>query len=511
MFASRGRTGDLASCSRRSEKPLPHIMGERYPAAMGDKDLPPRLPRLKIGLLSEIWHFWMTPVMRLRGRVTAATLPELPPEDSAPELLQRFEVLWAERHQSGKAPTGNGRALNDTCSRLLYPRFQLSGLWNVLDATANFAQPFIVAALVKNLRLALPGTLGFDYGLVVLLCLTTFVSAASIQQVLWNGGRVGLRAKIALSAAVYSKSLSLGNAALLTTSAGQATNLVAIDVQRLEMAYSFFHLLWLAPSNVIILGLILGVHVVGVACLPALAFLVILFAMQKVVGGKIARLRSTIAKRTDMRVKCMHDVLSGSEALKANTSEEGAQGQCCPKARAATPQLSAAQPSEGVPATPIHDHPSVMGRACVCAPAPCSARKACYFASCTGRADYLEVACPAIVPRSFHLLRSRRGNVPGADNACSHPCQSPRGKASDRAGVRGPRFHQRACQGSMPVCRLLMPWSPPHSAPDSSVTCTGRTASVTVRADFQHLPSSGQGVRRVSHRLPTDRALLDFA
>ena len=93
-----------------------------YPAAVDDESLPPRLPRLKIGLLSEIWHFWMTPVMNLKGRVTEANLPQLPVEDSAPELLQRFEALWAERHQSGKAPNGTGRALNATCSRLLYPR-----------------------------------------------------------------------------------------------------------------------------------------------------------------------------------------------------------------------------------------------------------------------------------------------------------------------------------------------------------------------------------------------------
>ena len=100
--------------------------------------MPPQLPRLKIGLLSEIWHFWMTPVMRLKGRVTADTLPQLPPEDSAPELLERFEVLWAKRHQI-KAPTGDGRALGVTCSKLLYPRFQFSGLWNVADAVANFS------------------------------------------------------------------------------------------------------------------------------------------------------------------------------------------------------------------------------------------------------------------------------------------------------------------------------------------------------------------------------------
>ena len=53
-----------------------------------------------------------------------------------------------------------------------------------------------------------------------------------------------MRAKLALSSAVYAKTLSLGNAALLSTSAGSATNLVGIDVFRLEMGFTLFHMLW---------------------------------------------------------------------------------------------------------------------------------------------------------------------------------------------------------------------------------------------------------------------------
>ena len=43
--------------------------------------------------------------------------------------------------------------------------------------------------------------------------------------------------------------------------------------------------------------------------------------MQRVVGSKIARFRTRIAAQTDARVKLMHDILSGSEALKVNVWE----------------------------------------------------------------------------------------------------------------------------------------------------------------------------------------------
>ena len=44
-----------------------------------------------------------------------------------------------------------------------------------------------------------------------------------------------MRAKIALSAALYHKLLRLDNSALLDASAGQMTNLISVDVARLEM------------------------------------------------------------------------------------------------------------------------------------------------------------------------------------------------------------------------------------------------------------------------------------
>ena len=69
---------------------------------------------------------------------------------------------------------------------------------------------------------------------------------------------------------------------------------------------------------VVLLGLVLGLYVAGVATLPGLAFLVAIFHLQRRVGGKIAALRSRIVAQTDRRVQLMHDVLAGSETLKVN-------------------------------------------------------------------------------------------------------------------------------------------------------------------------------------------------
>jgi len=276
-------------------------------------DLEERQDRLRIGLLSELWHFWMSPIMRKKGNLQSSALPRLPLADSADSLIGHFWLLWADKVALAN---GNGRTLRRVVIRLLLPRFALIGLWQVLDAFCNFLQPIIIAAIVRDLRLGSFDNLGWDFALAVLLAVATMGGAAAIQQVLWGGARIGMRAKIALSAAVYSKTLHLSNAALLSTSAGAATNLVAIDVQRLEQSFTFFHTLWYTPLCVIILGVVLGVFVTGVATIPGLVFLVTLFFTQRAVGFKIAGMRAQIVSLTDKRVKMMHDVLAGSETLK---------------------------------------------------------------------------------------------------------------------------------------------------------------------------------------------------
>jgi hypothetical protein len=168
--------------------------------------------RLRISVISELYHTWMNPVMRAEGYLDASSLPLLPPEDSAAELLGRFRRLW-----TGSLATGDGRTVRRVVVRLLLPRFGLIGLWNVLDACCNFAQPIIIATLVRDLRLGSADRLGWGFALVGLLTLTSLGGAVSIQQVLWGGARMGMRAKLALSSAVYAKTLSLGNAALLST------------------------------------------------------------------------------------------------------------------------------------------------------------------------------------------------------------------------------------------------------------------------------------------------------
>lgn len=53
--------------------------------------------------------------------------------------------------------------------------------------------------------------------------------------------------RIALSAAIYRKSLRMTKMAITQTSAGNVVNLLSNDVSRLDYGFIFFHYIWILP------------------------------------------------------------------------------------------------------------------------------------------------------------------------------------------------------------------------------------------------------------------------
>lgn len=119
------------------------------PSARGD--------RLRIGMLSELYHFYMNPIMRLRGKgLEISNLPALPPEDSAAELLARFRPMW---HRRRSRATGSGKALRRVVLALLSPRVAVIGVWQLVHrdgGRAHLATASAIAASHAALRRALP-------------------------------------------------------------------------------------------------------------------------------------------------------------------------------------------------------------------------------------------------------------------------------------------------------------------------------------------------------------------
>ncbi|KAL1515936.1 hypothetical protein AB1Y20_002550 [Prymnesium parvum] len=280
-------------------------------------------PRLHISFLSQITHTWLTPIMQ-KGyvdKITLEALPQLPLEDDATHLLADIQQRWG---QSKPHARGDGIAARKATDSLLASQLHLVALFQLMSIGTETALPLIVELIVRDLRLGVDDAeLPRVFGYLAVLVLLSSISTITLQQVFWLGSRLGMRAKIALSAAVYSKALKLSSAALLTTSASQATNLVAIDVSRLEMWYTFFHFVWGVPFMLLVCGTLIAFEV-GLSTLPGLALLLLVYWLQRRGSKVIGRLRRRQVVQTDRRVKTVKDLLTGIEGLKLNGWEVAA-------------------------------------------------------------------------------------------------------------------------------------------------------------------------------------------
>ena len=147
-FACLHRTAALTRGAAAPSSTLAPAAGETTAVELSGLPDPPKMPRTSA----------CTRDFRLNEaaavQLLCAALPQLPPEDSAPQLLERFNKLWAERKADA---TGDGAVLRKTILRLVTPRFQLIALWQLLDSASNFMQPLIVSAVVRDLRIGSAG------------------------------------------------------------------------------------------------------------------------------------------------------------------------------------------------------------------------------------------------------------------------------------------------------------------------------------------------------------------
>lgn len=274
-------------------------------------------PRLRIGFFSELYHTYLTRLIYARpDALSMATLPRLPEEDDAEVLRVRFERLFEIWRASA---TGSGQATRRAALALLWPRFQFISFWLIVSLASDGAMPFLIFEVVHQLRTG-TGSVGTQLGIIFSLGALTAVNTGSLQQVLWNGSRCGMRAKIALSAAVYRKMLRIDlGAAASAWSSAEISNVVALDIQRLELAATFGHFVWSTPLALVMCSVLAAVSI-GVSASAGILFLVALFALQRSLGWRIARLRKRVVVATDARVKLMQDVLLGSSVLKVNST-----------------------------------------------------------------------------------------------------------------------------------------------------------------------------------------------
>ncbi|CAM0145157.1 unnamed protein product [Urochloa decumbens] len=271
------------------------------------------------GFLSVLTFSWMAPLLAVGNAKTLVLddVPGLDPGDSVPGLLPQFKANL-------DALTGNG----DGSGRKVVTAFKLTRalvrtVWRLVAVTAFYALvynvatyvgPYLIDSLVQYLsgeeRYASQGQ-----RLVLVFVATKVIECVSQRHWFFRLQQAGIRARSALVAAVYEKSLALSSQSRRSSTSGEMVNIVSVDADRVGTFAWFMHDLWLVPLQVGMAMFVLY-STLGLASLAAMGATVAIMLANVAPGEMQERFQEKLMGIKDVRMKATSEILRNMRILK---------------------------------------------------------------------------------------------------------------------------------------------------------------------------------------------------
>ena len=109
--------------------------------------------------------------------------------------------------------------------------------------------------------------------------------------------------------------MKLSNKAVGESTVGQMVNLLSNDVSRFESFTQNLHYLWLAPLQFSLI-VYLSWKSIGNATFVGGSLLLLFVPFQSWIGKKFSQLRSKTARKTDIRIRIMNEIIKGIKVIK---------------------------------------------------------------------------------------------------------------------------------------------------------------------------------------------------
>ncbi|XP_049530637.1 ATP-binding cassette subfamily C member 4 [Anopheles darlingi] len=279
-------------------------------------------PVQSASFLSKRTFWWLRDTFRngQRKEITEESLYATLPEHSSHGLAETFERLWAEE----ETQRGPERA---SFGRVYWRAFGVETLvWGLLFSafeTANrVAQPLLLGELVSYFtpkQTEISERDAYLYAAGVIAC--SLLSVISFHPFIFYIFQLGMKFRVGASCLIYNKVLKLSKSSTAGDGLnGKIINLLSNDVGKFDIALCFVHDLWKGPMEAILLGYFIY-RQIGYSGLLGMAFLLSFIPLQAWVGKRTATYRLKAAKRTDLRVRLMNEIIQGIQVIKMYTWE----------------------------------------------------------------------------------------------------------------------------------------------------------------------------------------------
>jgi ATP-binding cassette subfamily C (CFTR/MRP) protein 4 len=145
-------------------------------------------------------------------------------------------------------------------------------------SATRIAQPLLLKQIVLNINDSnLPSYEGYLYAIG--LGLSIFFQAIIHHLLYFRTERIGTQVRIALSAIIYKRLLSLPTRSIMKTTTVQIINLISNDIRKFEELSKPFHLTWVTPMEALIIFALIW-NQIGIPTLFGYGVLLLLIPLQ---------------------------------------------------------------------------------------------------------------------------------------------------------------------------------------------------------------------------------------
>ncbi|GMR45582.1 hypothetical protein PMAYCL1PPCAC_15777, partial [Pristionchus mayeri] len=271
-----------------------------------------------------IWWFTTIQIRGARKDLEMGDLFELNNGSSSEYLGALFEKYWIPAMQAYQQNLQEAEKRGDmklpSEPSLIYALFRM---FKYEFITASFlkvsSNQFLTQLITFISTPDAPFWLGLSYALLMF-----FVS--EFRSMILNAYfnimmRMGLKIQMALTTAVYRKTLRLSSTARRQKTIGEIINLMAIDVEIFQLVTPQIQQLWSCPYQ-ITFALVYLIFTLGYSASPGVLIMIVFVPINIFSSVFIKRWQINAMKMKDQRVKMVNEVLSGIKVIKLYAWEE---------------------------------------------------------------------------------------------------------------------------------------------------------------------------------------------
>ncbi|XP_026808487.1 probable multidrug resistance-associated protein lethal(2)03659 isoform X2 [Rhopalosiphum maidis] len=242
-------------------------------------------------------------------------------EDSSALLGNKLEKLWEDELLNSKKEKKTPSFLR-TLIKMFGTKFICTGIVLIIsEIFLSIGISTIIGKIVKHFETNKSVNQSPD-GIYLAICLIALLLIRSMMYSRYDMiiSHMAMKVRIATCYIIYNKSLRLKTNSQDQTTTGQIINLMSNDVNRFDISLLYVPFLLVGPLETIVVTYFLWQEV-GVSSVLGVATLLVFIPLQIWLGSKTSEVRIQTAKRTDIRVHLMNEIISGLQVIKMYTWE----------------------------------------------------------------------------------------------------------------------------------------------------------------------------------------------